>query len=394
MNELSPKVALVTNMLPPYRVGFYSALAGKVDLHVILNVQSEKNREWKVDTDDLPFDLNVLNSKSIVYNRKRKDLHYTEPREFHLNEKLYGALNDLRPDVVVSMEFGIRTIICAIYCKINKIPLIIGWEGTSHTEKEAGTLKEFVRKRLVKRANRFWSNGLDSQRNLERYGARTELIDNGMTGVPTHHLYEDCQPFLGQRDQIRNELGLKGTVLLFNGSLSPRKGVKQYLDAIDKVAERDEVNEFSLIFLGSGEFGDEVDEWAKKHPSVPVLCTGFIQPAEMPKYFAVADWAVLPTLDDNWPLATLEVLVAGLPQLFSIYNGATDDLCDEEGDLTGYKINPLNTEDFAAKIIKVINIGERRVDDAVVNKYMDYYSSEGQASRGYESIQKAQSQRH
>jgi hypothetical protein len=91
-------------------------------------------------------------------------------------------------------------------------------------------------------------------------------------------------------------------------------------------------------------------------------------------------------LDDNWPLASLETCVAGLPQLFSCYNGATKDLLQEG---TGVLIDPLNEESFLHGIDCFYRSELRKVPDSVIHALSEYYSSTQQANRAMRSFRLA-----
>ena len=376
------KVALVTNMLPPYRVSFYSALGKLVDLTVVVDTLSEFNRSWLVEPDEVDFGLKVLDSKSFVYTRTRDDVSYQEKRQFHFSEKVIGALKDLNPDVVISIEFGLKSIWSLVYGGFSDTPVILLSEGTPHTEGHVGAFKRTIRKLIVSQMSRYWSNGPESTRLLVDYGADAHRSDEGMTGIETNQWRQQVEALLPDRGDIRQSLKVEGKTFLFSASLTPRKGVKELLEVAGLLAKRGE--EFSLILLGSGEEERHIDRFRGEYPEIPLVTPGFVQRDELPKFFAAADWAVLPTLDDNWPLATLETLVSGLPQIFSIYNGATSDLC-EEG-VTGFACDPLDQKDFLDAWSLALKQPEGRIPSNVVDQVSGYYSPESQAQRAFDSI--------
>lgn len=381
----TPKVALVTNMLPPYRVSFYQALSKNSELTVVLDTLSEFNRSWEVEADSFDFSIETQNCRSFVYTRTRDDVNYQEKRQFHFSEKTFSTLKRIKPDVIITAEFGLRTIWSLLYGYLFKTPVIIASEGTLHTEGHVGAFKRFVRRVIVSQCERFWSNGPESTELLISYGARKEGCDEGMTGIETTEWRQQVESFIPSREKIRRELDLSGRTFLFSGSLSPRKGIPQLLDAAATVAT--EGGQFSLIILGGGEYEKLVEEFKTNHPQIAVHVPGFIQREQLPKYFAAADWAILPTLDDNWPLATLETLVAGLPQLFSIYNGATSDLCRDG--ITGLKFDPLDPANFVAAWQQALNSEDQRISAELVEEFAQYYSPSQQASRAQISIRKA-----
>src|SRR5215470_14004483 len=113
--EVRPKVALLTNMLAPYRVSFYRALGDLVDLTVLVDTLSESNRSWIVDRKQLGFQLIEQRNRVHEHTYRRTDLGFSEHASLHLSEKTFSWLRRLRPDVVVSLELGLRSFWSVLY---------------------------------------------------------------------------------------------------------------------------------------------------------------------------------------------------------------------------------------------------------------------------------------
>jgi glycosyltransferase involved in cell wall biosynthesis len=301
-----------------------------------------------------------------------------------LSHNILPQLFLTKPHIVVSAEAGARSLQASIYCRLKGIPLIIWWEGTQHTEGTSSILKLFIRRYLVRRASRFWSNGRDSAALLQTYGADSKQIDNGMTGIDTIALSSAIMKITQSRDTIRSNLHLKGVVLLFIGQIVARKGIPEYLAALDMVY-RSGTRNWSVLFVGAGELETSLQKWTKDHPEISVTIAGFVQPKELPNFLCAADVFVLPTLDDNWALAPLEALVAGIPQLFSIYNGCTADLLLPG--ITGRQIDPMKTEEFAATIKQWIESPPARLQSEQIAALLEYYSSAAMARRAISSLE-------
>lgn len=379
------RVVMVTNMLPPYRIGMFEAINQRVEFTTLLDTVSEFNRSWDAGIDRLGFSVIVQNCRSFIYKRHRDDVGYIEERQFQFSEKTFHCLQKLCPDVIVTIEYGLKTIWSLLYGKLFDVPVILASEGTFHTEGHVGWFKKLVRKVLVSQCDRFWSNGPESSKLLLSYGAVVEQIDEGMTGIDTEEWRRAVEACLPERNNIRQKWGLSGKVLLLSGSLSSRKGVIQLKDTLQRWLAQNPDAQISVILLGDGEHMTQLKEWSLNHPEANLVLPGFVQRHELPSFFAAADWAVLPTLDDNWPLATLETLVAGLPQIFSVYNGATRDLCRDE---TGIEVDPLDQESFLRGFDRFYFSDGSRIPSQIIDDYSNYYSSEAQGSRAHESFHK------
>jgi hypothetical protein len=72
-----------------------------------------------------------------------------------------------------------------------------------------------------------------------------------------------------------------------------------------------------------------------------------------------------------------------LPQMFSIYNGATVDLCHPD---TGFSFDPLDQENFKSALLKAIRSPLERVPVEHIRRVSDFYSAECQGQRAARSL--------
>jgi len=346
-------------MIPPYRIPLFTELARRFNFTLIVDCLQNKGRQWKLEDDELGFEYVVMNGKFITFKRKRDDVGYAESRSFHLSYGCMSLLRQYDPEVVVSCEFGMKTIWSILYCKLYRKKLLLWSEGTMHTEGNTTWGRRLIRPFLVRAVDGFWTNGPESRILLEHYGAKPNTVFEGLTGVDTVWWKDEGQRLRQTRESIRNQLGLEGLTFVFNGTITPRKGIREMMEAFDRWQYGKPCN---LIILGSGILEE----------------------------FAAADWALLPTLDDNWPLATLEVLVSGLPQMFSIYNGGTSDLClDGE---TGYSFDPLDIDDFVRALSLAAENPNLNISIETINYFSEFYSPINQAKRAENSVCEVMSQ--
>jgi len=376
-------IALITSMIPPYRVMFYEEMAKKFNYTVIADRVNSKGRLWNQDMSIFKFDFLILNSRSIMLKRDRKDLGYNNARPFNLSMKVFPHLRALDPDVVITIEFGLKTLWSLLYAKLYGKKLILWSEGTLHTEKTINKVRLALRRFIAPRVDMFWTNGVASSDLVKSYGvAKNVPIVESMTGVNVNWWAEQRLRLIPQRENIREELGIQGKCILVNSSIIRAKGIIELMDAL-KSWNSNRV--YTLLILGAGDLASDVEEWAKSCDNLHLLMPGFLEPEEMPRYMITADWAVLPTLEDNWPLAALEVLLMGVPQLFSCYNGGSVDLC-EKG-ITGHLFDPLDKEDFVSSLHKIEAMTEHRISDNIVAKYAGIYSPEAMTNRAIKSIE-------
>src|ERR1700736_5352069 len=173
---MTARVALLTNIPAPYRLAFFQQLSSRCDLKVIFDSRSEPNRQWSVP-EDLGFRHTYMRGFVIPHMRRRRDGGPNDKRYWQIRYGILPELFNLRPDVIISIEFGPRSMQAAAYCAAVDIPLIIWSEGTPHSEGWQSALRRAIRRALVKRAHRFWTNGTESSQLLQSYGANLDALD-------------------------------------------------------------------------------------------------------------------------------------------------------------------------------------------------------------------------
>lgn len=378
------RVALLTNIPAPYRLEMFRLLGERCDLKVFFDGRSEPNRSWQLPG-KLPFSHEYLQSAVIPYWRKRPDNGVRERRYYQMSSRTYFALRRFAPDVVISGEMGFRTLQASLYTSLHGVPLIIWSEGTPHTEGWA-TAKQRVRRFLAQRASRFWSNGSESSELLTHYGARSENIDQPMIGTDTRRHWMQVQTARAGRDALRSKLELAGTVFLFAGRFHNSKGIPQLLKAFERLTKLTP-RSFSAVFIGDGPEKPALETWKNEHPEVRMQIVGFLQPEELFPFYAACDVLVLPTLEDNWSLVALEAAAAGMPQVFSKFNGASRDLQSLQA--PGVCVDPTDIESFAQALIAYTENPPACSPDSTTERIVTMFSSESWVARACDSIEAA-----
>ena len=295
------------------------------------------------------------------------------------------ALKKLDPDVVITCEFGMRSLYTYWYCLRNSVPYIVWSEGTRHTEKAISIPKKLLRKFLARNASGFWTNGTASRNYLEDLGAKSDTIQEGMTGIATHSYLRASDKFSLDREALRIDYKVEGTCLLFVGSISERKGVYPLMEAIGKCDKK--LNQkVTFIFAGSGPLQEEAEALQFRVSNINLVFPGFQNEEGIQKLFAASDVFVMPTLDDNWPLVTIEAMVSAVPQIGSIFNGASEDLAQKEE--VGVFIDPHDVDLLAKTILDHFVNPPTRLSRNIVEWATEFYSPQEQAQRGLDIIRR------
>ena len=148
-------------------------------------------------------------------------------------------------------------------------------------------------------------------------------------------------------EAFRDKLGIPqdATVFLFSGRLTPEKGAEELLEAFVKA----DIDNAYLVIAGAFFFNSNIvspferklHELAKQAGD-RIKFTGFVDYADMPSVYAMADVCCLPSIwDDPAPLAVIESLASG-KALITTRSGGIPEYADDhaavilerDGDLT------------------------------------------------------------
>lgn len=379
------KVVLLTNMIPPYRVEFFRELSHICDLTVVCDSLTSPLREWKQDPKDFGFTYLELGEEGVVYTHERPDAGFDEQRIRHKGKGVIKVLKSMQPDIVITCEFGMRSLYTYWYSLRQSVPYIIWSEGTRYTEKAVRGTRKAMRQFLARRASGFWTNGTASRNYLEDIGAKSDTISEGMTGISTHTYRDAGLHLASERVQLRSDYKIEGACLLFVGAISERKGVIQLMKAIEQ-CDSQLTKQATFIIAGSGPLQEEAEDLQSRLSSINLVFPGFQNEEGIQKLFAASDVFVMPTLDDNWPLVTIEAMVSGLPQIGSIYNGASEDLAQKKE--VGVFIDPHDSDRLAEVLLNGFENPPARLSRSVVEWATEYYSPREQAKRALEIIRR------
>jgi len=331
------KLAVLTNILTPYRIPLFQAMAEQVDeFSIILMAQQEENRLWKIE--DVPFPVYVLPGLHVR--------PWGAPVAVHLNYGVTARLTQLDPDVVLNAGFALANMAAYWYCRRAHIPFI-HW---AHLSLNDGAQTSFVRRRI-----RHWLIGRSAGAVGESSHARDAFIHYG---APKERILVATMPLdvTGLHDRVlaRKQLPETSTplntlskpVLLSIGDRIPRKGYQELFAIYERLLTTHPRT--SLLIVGDGPDRQHFETVVREKGWTRVHFTGFVQAQDLPRYFALSDAFIFHTLYDPFGLVLSEAMAAEVPVVSSIHAMATHDLV-EDG-VTGFRIDPLQPEASAETV--------------------------------------------
>jgi hypothetical protein len=132
--------------------------------------------------------------------------------------------------------------------------------------------------------------------------------------------------------------------VIFSGKLIEQK---RTLDAVRAIGQSG--GSFNLLVLGDGPLRAEIRSYERE---LPVRCLGFVNQAELPRWYGCGDLLVLPSGREPWGLVVNEALHYGCPVVVSDHCGCVPELVTEGQ--SGYVFKTGDANDLARKMNTVI----------------------------------------
>jgi glycosyltransferase involved in cell wall biosynthesis len=323
------KVAVLVNVIAPYRVPVYEGIAERFHTHAFY-AGVERNRAAWGEVPDGRGNLVIRRTAGLSIPYRTGDGQVYDERTLHLPLGHLLDLHALQPDAVITTEMGLRTLLALVHGALRRVPVWIWWGGTLHTERGVGRVRRVVRRFLAGRRVRWISYGESSTEYLLTLGISRDRIVQIQNPVD-ETLYEG-----GGRRPPRVER----PVLLCVGQHIRRKGIDSLLRAAALLQAEGRV--FTLRLVGEGPERAAFEQLAGELGLRGVEFLDARSPREMPGVYREADFLVFPTHEDVWGLVVNEALWSGLPVLASIHAGCARELLPPER-----TFDPHDTEGFA-----------------------------------------------
>ncbi|MBX2823213.1 MAG: glycosyltransferase family 4 protein [Gammaproteobacteria bacterium] len=316
------------------------------------------------------------------YTWRCVDNHATKPGlDGFFGSRVRGhgrMLSELAPDAVLVTGWHQWSLMqIAIGCRIKGIPLLV--RGDSNDLGARPPWKRRLQRILLRLYDGYLYTG---SANRGFYLARG--VDECRL-FPCPHFVDNSRFALQDPDRseaaisLRQDWGVAAgdTVFLFVGKLQQKKHPDHLLNAFRMVREKNPATH--LVLVGDGELRDSLQHAASKSGS-SVTFAGFVNQAEIARYYTAADVLVLPSdSGETWGLVVNEAMASGMGVIVSDQVGCHPDLviegntgfCYPFGNLSQLVDRMLLSCDSTSRMVMVDN-GQKRI-----RQYSSEVASEG-----------------
>ncbi|HWF91273.1 MAG TPA: glycosyltransferase family 4 protein [Terriglobales bacterium] len=340
------KLAVLTEIISPYRIPVFNALAKQkdIELHVIFLADTDPTqREWLVYKNEIQFSYRVL-----PFWRRR----YRE-RNILLNRGLTAALEEMAPDVILCGGYNyIASWQAMAWARKRHIPFLAWVESTAKDKRGGHRPVEFLKRKFIAGCNAFVVPGKSSTEYVRDFNVPPENIFVAPNAVDIEFFSRNAEHVRREAASHRLKLQLPQRFFLYVGRLVEEKGIFDLLAAYGNLAQELR-KEIGMVFVGNGRAKAALMAQGAKLGCGSVKFAGFVQKEELPCYYALAEACILPTYTDTWGLVVNEAMACGLPVIVSNAAGCAQDLVEENWN--GLLINSQRPDELTAALEMIAN---------------------------------------
>lgn len=318
------RVVIITNIPAPYRVKVFNNLQQnllKYDIYIIYTKENEDNRKWKINREIMRNSI-ILNSKVIKIKTKEDN------RYIHLPIGLNKTLNEIDPEIVISFEYNLTSLIALRWSKKNKRKFINLTDGTLFSERNINFIQKLARKIIISKSDAFIASGTKAKEKLLKWGAEDKDIFIAMLTTDVSEVKVNRQMIPGR--------------ILYVGSCVKRKGIDLLLEALRYVSK-----EYNLHIVGNGSEQEirKLELLLTIKEKERVKWIGYKEGQALWDEYNEAELFVLPSREDCFGLVMVEAMFAHVPILASKYADGAYDIITEG--INGHIVDPYNTKMFS-----------------------------------------------
>jgi glycosyltransferase involved in cell wall biosynthesis len=178
---------------------------------------------------------------------------------------------------------------------------------------------------------------------------KLEVIPNGVN-------VEDFNVSEEEVERVRRKYRLEGVVVMFAGTITPRKGILELMKAAELLNRKD------VLFLIVGnlnldrDYVQKVMEYARIK-GINAKFTGFVPYEDLKALYSACDVFVLPSFEEGHGIVLTEAMASGKPLIGSNVGGIPMQIKDG---WNGFLVEPGNEKQLAEKIGYLIENEEER----------------------------------
>lgn len=303
-----------------YLLGWFRKLAEEPTLELTVFLASDYGMQSAFDPTSGVVthwyeDPSILDGINYTVLRKNADL----PHGFFSNfaPALFNELRRQRFDALLIRGYGhVNSYWALLVARLADIPVVFHAETT--LKRNVGGWKiatrDVIIRQLLARMSAYMPIGQESLEFYQYYGVPSCKLFLAPYAVDNDYYFAQYGRWRTRRTELRHELGITDDrpIILYVGKLIQRKCPSDVLEAFR--ALKDDAH---LIYVGDGVLMDTLRETTSMQSMTSVHFVGFQPQTQLPRYYALADIFVFPSLYEAWGLVLNEAMCCELPVVVS-----------------------------------------------------------------------------
>ena len=360
------KVAILINLVAPYRAALFDRLSEEVDLRVFWTGWEGNRSAWPRAGNGGQWGMEKV--PGLVVPRVSRSGGGVFDRSYlHIPWGVGRSLDAWDPDVVISWEMGFRTLAALRWGGRSGRPVWVCWESPEALASNVGPVRRWVRRKVQRQATGWFSFSQSATRYLSSLGCDPIVqLQNSVDGpgldqeASSGRRISDSRPIAAPQTPMANgaEARLdraadRPAILLVVAQLIRRKGVDVLLSSLARLRGSKGVTA-ELWIVGNGPEREALFRQARglglrvsvqqnelgaagadaqgpgaflgRDGRSRVRFLGELQQTELRSAYRSADALIVPSREEVWGLVVNEAILAGLPVAASVHVGAAEEL--------------------------------------------------------------------
>ena len=365
----SKNIVIFSEDFPPYSGGIAQWSAGVAESlckqgHSVIVVTRYRG-DYKLSKEELPsYPIRYIHGKN--WRKFRTWYCYKELK------RLYDSGNEI--DIIIGTTWNFARGLVGL-AKKNNSKLITIVHGLEVTRKMSKLKQIWLRKTLKSSYKVIAVSKFTRQNTISRFNLPLDKVFVLPNGVNTKKFYKSDFPnYLKKRYSINNE-----KIILTLARVIERKGHDNVIESFPKVL--DKIPNLKYVICGPW----EVEYYKKLNILIDklnlkdyVIFTDYVSLNELNDFYNLCDVYIMPSREltkegdvEGFGITYLEANACEKPVIGGKSGGVEDAIVDGE---TGLLVDPLNIDDIAEKLIKILNDnkfaqklgdqGKKRIDEA------------------------------
>ncbi|TRZ95507.1 glycosyltransferase [bacterium] len=373
------RVAIVSSHIIQYAIPLYRVINASSDIGLNIFFCSKQGLISKLDPgfkEKISWDNIDLDSLHYKFIKNYSPFAAVDRTYGLINLGIIGEIKRGKFDAVIIGGYFLLTFWLAFYAAyISKTPIILTGEPPSPYKSRLRILimnnfKRLFLPRLIDKASAILYIG---QKSKEYYLSFRRDIGEKLFFCPysvdNDFYFSKAKEYSPKKDELKKELGvpLELPVILFLSKLIHWKRPMFLLETFARLNIPS-----VLVYVGSGYRYKALKKFVAKENIKNVVFFGFQNYTQIPKFYAIADIFVFPSLGESWGLVVNEAMCFGLPIITTDRVMSSYDLV-RHGE-NGYIVKPEDKQDFQNRLEYLLSHPEERkkmgaVSLEIINKW-------------------------